>query len=66
MVTLPVDRAMRIYATLARRTEPSGTRERLAKHLLEKYVEGEKDRNRLTVKGLSYLRSLNLQRASGH
>jgi hypothetical protein len=64
MVTLPVNRAMRIYATLVRRSETSGTRERLARHLLKKYVEGERDRNRLTVEGLSYLRGLDRHKAS--
>lgn len=64
MVTLPVNRAMRIYTTLAHRSATSGTRERLTKHLLKKYVQGEKDRNRLTVEGLSYLRALDRQRAS--
>jgi ABC-type phosphate transport system substrate-binding protein len=64
MVTLPVNRAMRIYATLAHRSEASGTRERLTKFLLKKYVEGERDRNRLTVEGLSYLRGLDRQKGS--
>jgi hypothetical protein len=64
MVTLPVSRAMRIYATLTHRDGPSGTRERLARHLLKKYVQGERDRNRLTVEGLSYLRALDNQRAA--
>ena len=64
MVTLPVNRAMRIYATLAHRSEPSGTRERLAKFLLKKYVEGERDRNRLTVEGLSFLRGLERRQKS--
>lgn len=33
-------------------------RERLSKHLLKRYIEGEKDEHRLTVHGLSYLRHL--------
>lgn len=61
MVTLPVNRAMRIYATLAPRADLSGSRDRLARHLLKKYAQGEKDRNRLTVEGLSYLRALDRQ-----
>jgi hypothetical protein len=64
MVTLPVNRTMRIYAVLARQSEPSGTRERLARHLLRKYAEGERDRNRLTVEGLSYLRAMDRRSAS--
>jgi hypothetical protein len=65
MVTLPISRAMRIYATLTHRDEPPGTRERLARHLLKKYAQGERDRHRLTVEGLSFLRALDHQRASG-
>jgi hypothetical protein len=34
-----------------------GTRERLSKHLMKMYLEGEKDPHRLTVHGLSYLRA---------
>ena len=55
MITLPVDRAMRIYSTLADRSETKGARERLSKHLMKMYIEGEKDEHRLTVHGLSYL-----------
>jgi hypothetical protein len=58
MDTLPVDRALRIYSTLADRSEAAGTRERLSRHLMEKYIEGETDHHRLTVVGLSYLRAL--------
>jgi hypothetical protein len=58
MDTLPVDRALRIYGTLADRSEARGTRERLSKHLMEKYLAGEKDHHRLTVVGLSYLRAM--------
>ena len=58
MNTLPVDRALSIYETLADRTAIKGTRERLSKHLMKIYLEGEKDTHRLTVHGLSYLRNL--------
>ena len=58
MNTLPVDRAMCIYSTLADRSETKGARERLSRHLMEKYIAGEKDHHRLTVVGLSYLRAL--------
>ncbi len=58
MDTLPVDRALRIYSTLADRSEAKGAREGLSRHLMEKYIEGEKDPHRLTVFGLSYLRAL--------
>ena len=58
MDNLPVDRALRIYSTLADRAEARGARERLSRHLMEKYIAGEKDHHRLTVVGLSYLRAL--------
>jgi hypothetical protein len=58
MLNLPVDRALRIYATLANRSETKCSREKLTKHLTDKYIEGEKDEHRLTVEGLSYLRNL--------
>jgi hypothetical protein len=58
MNTLPVDRAMCIYSALADRSETKGARERLSKHLMKKYIEGEKDHHRLTMEGLSYLRAL--------
>ena len=58
MNTLPVDRVLKIYSALANRSETKGARERLSKHLMKKYIEGEKDEHRLTVEGLSYLRNL--------
>ncbi|KJC50434.1 hypothetical protein UP09_05270 [Bradyrhizobium sp. LTSP885] len=58
MNTLPVDRALRIYGTLADRPETKGARERLSRHLMKIYIEGESDEHRLTVHGLSYLRKL--------
>jgi hypothetical protein len=61
MDTLPVDRALSIYETLADRSAIKGTRERLTEHLRKIYLEGEKDPHRLTVHGLSYLRNLDRQ-----
>ncbi len=58
MNTLPVDRALNIYTALADRPEPNRARERLSKHLMKLFIEGEKDEHRLTVHGLSYLRRL--------
>jgi hypothetical protein len=58
MNVLPVDRALSIYGALANRSEIKGVRERLSKHLMKMYIEGEKDEHRLTVHGLSYLRNL--------
>jgi hypothetical protein len=59
MIGLPVDRALRIYGALADRSETKGARERLSKHLTQRYLEGEKDEHRLTVEGLTFLRNLN-------
>ena len=58
MNMLPVDRALRIYGTLANRSLTKGSREKLSRYLMEKYIEGETDEHRLTVEGLSYLRAL--------
>jgi hypothetical protein len=58
MNILPVDRALNIYGALADRSELQGVRERLSKHLMKRYIEGERDEHRLTVEGLSYLRTL--------
>jgi hypothetical protein len=48
MNILPVDRALSICSALANRSETKGARERLSKHLMEMYIEGEKDEHRLT------------------
>jgi hypothetical protein len=58
MTRLPVDRALNIYGALADRAEPEGVRERLSQHLMQRYIEGERDQHRLTVEGLSYLQAL--------
>jgi hypothetical protein len=58
MHTLPVDRTLSIYGALADRSETKGARERLSRHLMKLYIDGEKDQHRLTVHGLSYLREL--------
>ena len=62
MQPLPVDRALSIYGALADRSETKGARERLSRHLMELYIEGEKNEHRLTVHGLSYLRALDRER----
>ena len=41
-----------------RRSETKGARERLSGHLMQMYIEGEKDEHRLTVEGLCYLHKL--------
>jgi hypothetical protein len=58
MDTLPVERTLAIYGTIANRSELKGTRERLSRHLQKVFVEGERDPHRLTVHGLTYLQSL--------
>ena len=58
MNTLPVDRALSIYETLADRSAVRGARARLSQHLMKMYLEGERDPHRLTVHGLSYLRDI--------
>jgi len=58
MNILPVDRALSIYGTLANRSETKGARERLSRHLMKMYINGETDEHRLTVEGVSYLRNL--------
>ena len=57
MTNLPVDRALSIYDALADRSETRGVRDRLSKHLAKRYIEGERDEHRLTVEGLSFLRT---------
>lgn len=64
MNTLPVDRALRIYGVLANRAETKGARDKLSKHLMKMFIEGEKDEHRLTVNGLSYLQKLDRERDS--
>ena len=57
MNMIPVDRALRLYGTLADRSETKGSREQLSRHLMKLYLAGEKDQHRLTVHGLAYLRN---------
>jgi hypothetical protein len=61
MTILPVDRSLSIYGALADRSETRGVRERLSRHLMKMYIDGEQDEHRLTVHGLSYLRKLDLE-----
>jgi hypothetical protein len=64
MQTLPVDRALSIYGALADRSEPKGARERLSRHLMKLYIDGETNEHRLTVHGLSYLQELDRENDS--
>jgi len=58
MNILPVDRALSIYGALADRAETRGARERLSKHLMKIFINGEKDAHRLTVHGLTFLQNM--------
>jgi hypothetical protein len=58
MNILPVDRALSIYGALADRAETRGARERLSKHLMKMFIDGEKDEHRLTVHGLKFLQDM--------
>jgi hypothetical protein len=58
MNILPVDRALRIYGALADRAETKDSRERLSKHLMKMFIDGEKDEHRLTVHGLTFLQNM--------
>ena len=64
MQMLPVDRALSIYGALADRSETKGARERLSRHLMKLYVDGETNEHRLTVHGLSYLQQLDRENDS--
>ena len=64
MATLPVDRALAIYATIAHRSEPDDVRARLSRHLRKIFIQGEHDPHRLTVHGLTYLQRLDRERES--
>jgi hypothetical protein len=58
MNILPIDRALSIYGALANRVETTGARERLSRHLMKLFIDGEKDQHRLTVHGLSFLQNI--------
>ena len=64
MNTLPVDRALAIYGTIANRQEQKGMRDGLSQHLWKVFLAGERDPHRLTVHGLSYLQRLDRERDS--
>jgi hypothetical protein len=64
MNTLPVDRALAIYGTIANRSEQRGARERLSRHLWQVFIQGERDPHRLIVHGLAYLQGLDRERDS--
>ena len=63
-MSIPVERALRIYGAIADRSEAKGARERLSAHLMKLYIDGERNEHRLTVHGLTYLSQLDRQRDS--
>jgi hypothetical protein len=64
MDSLPVERTLCIYETIANRSAVRGTRDRLSKHLEQMFYQGERDPHRLTVHGLAYLQKLDRERDS--
>ena len=50
-------RALSIYRSVAKHGSDSATRIRLARHIVRLCERGERDLNRLTVHGLTYLKS---------
>jgi hypothetical protein len=57
-----IARALDIYGAVARRGCDLGTRKGLARHVLRLCACGERNQGRLTVHGLSYLRTRDLNR----
>jgi hypothetical protein len=57
-IAKPIARAISIYRSVARHDLDMPTRRGLARHIKRLADEGVRDQNRLTVHGLSYLRSL--------
>jgi hypothetical protein len=57
-IAKPIARAINIYRSVARHDLDMPTKRGLARHIKRLADEGVQDINRLTVHGLSYLRSL--------
>jgi hypothetical protein len=57
-IAKPIARAINIYRSMARHDLDMPTKRGLARHIKRLADEGMQDQNRLTVHGLSYLRSL--------
>jgi hypothetical protein len=54
-------RALSIYRAVAKHGSDIDTRIKLARHIVGLWDRGERDLNRLTVHGLTYLRSRDLR-----
>ncbi|MEH2480466.1 hypothetical protein V1282_003823 [Nitrobacteraceae bacterium AZCC 2146] len=57
-----IRRALSIYGAVARHGSDPETKRGLEKHVRDLFDRGERDENRLTVHGLTYLRSRELRR----
>ena len=64
-IALPaIRRALTIYGAVSKHGSDQETRQRLARHIVRLCDGGERDHNRLTVHGLTYLRSRELKNKS--
>lgn len=64
-IALPaIMRALNIYGAVSKHGSDKETRQKLAKHIVRLCDWGERDQNRLTVHGLTYLRSRELKNKS--
>jgi hypothetical protein len=61
MIVKTVERAIGIYASLAKHPVNADTRANLSTYLELLLAQGVTDRNRLTVHGLAYLRNWDLK-----
>jgi hypothetical protein len=62
-IALPaIKRALSIYGAVSRHDSDLETRTKLARHIVRLCDWGEHDQNRLTVHGLTYLRSREIKR----
>jgi hypothetical protein len=61
-IAKPLVRALRIYRRVARHELDRSVRRELARHIKHLTDQGVHDLNRLTVCGLSYLRTLDRQK----
>jgi len=59
-------RALSIYRAVAKHGSDIDTRIKLARHIIRLWDRGERDLNRLTVHGLTYLRSRDLGNQQRH
>ena len=63
MTIAAADRAMDIYGALSGHGEFPGVRAELTEHLDQLLADGETDRHRLTVHGLTFLRRNDILRS---